>query len=269
MDFGSVTTQHRGMSDDAFFLSDGDTYLPQPICRGPWDPGSLNGRVVAGLLAAVVEERHGAGGWLPARMTVDMFRLPRFDPVVIETEVVRDGGRLRLVTARFVSGGVPMALATMQFLRLGDNAGGTVWQPDGWDVPAPDQVDEPEADWTMWDFRPISGAFGAAERRRGWMRERRPAVAGLALTPFARAAAAADFASPFSHSGSAGLGYINTDVTLALHRLPAGEWIGLEAGYHHADAGVALGQCRLYDETGPIGLATCLALAQKQALTPR
>ena len=256
------------MTDDAFFLPDGDTYLPQPICRGPWDPGSLNGRVVAGLLGAVVEARHGSPGWLPARMTVDMYRLPRFDPVRIETSVVRDGGRLRLVTASFVSGGVPMALATVQFLRVGENAGGSVWQPDGWDAPPPETLAPPERGWEMWDFRPVSGAFGSAERRRGWMREKRPAVAGLTLTPFARVAAAADFASPFSHSGSAGLGYINTDVTLALHRLPAGEWVGLEAGYHQADAGVALGQCRLFDEDGPIGLATCLALAQKQVLRP-
>ena len=257
------------MTDDAFFLPDGDRYLPQPICRGPWDPGSLNGRVVAGLLGAVAEARHGKPGWLPARMTVDMYRLPRFEPVTVETIVVRDGGRLRLVTASFVSGGVPMALATVQFLRLGENAAGEVWRPQGWDVPLPEQTPAPETGWTMWEFRPVSGAFGTAERRRGWMRELRPAVAGLALTPWARAAAACDFASPFSHSGSEGLGYINTDVTLALHRLPAGEWVGLEAGYHHADAGVALGQCRLFDEAGPIGLATCLALAQKQALRPR
>lgn len=269
LDLSRRDGQHRAMTDDAFFVPDGDTYLPQPICRGPWDPGSLNGRVVAGLIGAVVEVRHGSADFLPARLTVDMFRLPRFDPVTIETDVVRDGGRLRLVSARFVSGGVTMALATMQFLRMGENAAGAVWQPEGWDAPPPETLPPPESGWTMWDFRPVSGAFGSAERRRGWMRELRPAVAGLALTPFARVAAACDFASPFSHSGSDGLGYINTDVTLALHRLPAGEWVGLEAGYHQADRGVALGQCRLFDKAGPIGLATCLALAQKQMLKPR
>ncbi|WP_425228812.1 thioesterase family protein [Sphingomonas sp.] len=257
------------MNDDAFFFPDGDVYLPQPICRGPWDPGSLNGRVVAGLLGAVVEARHGGGGFRPARMTVDMFRLPRFDPVAIETEVVRDGGRLRLVTAHFVSGGTPMALATVQFLREGENAAGDVWRPEPWAAPPPDQVPRGEQQWRMWEFRPVTGAFGTDGQRSGWMRELRPAIAGLALTPWARAAAACDFASPFSHSGSAGLGYINTDVTLALHRLPAGEWIGVESGYHGADDGIALGQCRLYDEAGAIGLATCLALAQKQALSPR
>lgn len=257
------------MSDDAFFRRDGERYLPQPICRGPWDPGSLNGRVVAGLLGAVVEERHGAAGWLPARMTVDMFRLPRFDPVTIETAVVRDGGRLRLVTASFVSGDTPMALATVQFLRQGENAPGEVWRPAPWDVPAPDMLASADMASGMWEYRPITGAFGSGERRRAWLREKRPAVTDLPLTPFARVAASCDFASPLAHSGTEGLGYINTDVTLALHRLPVGAWIGFEAEHHDAADGVALGQCRLYDETGPIGLATCLALAQRQMLRPR
>ena len=255
--------------DDAFFHAEGDRFLPQPIARGPWDPNSLNGRVIAGLLGAVVEHRHGEPGWLPARMTVDMYRLPNFDPIAIETRVVREGRRIRVIEATMWSGGKDSARATCQFLRQGDNAAGEVWQRAGWDVPTPDAIAPADSPFRMWEFRPISGAFGGTDQRRGWMRELRPMVGGWALTPFARVAAACDFASPFAHSGSEGLGYINTDVTLALHRLPAGEWIGFEADGHDADAGVAVGQCRLYDEQGAIGLATCLALAQKQMLKPR
>ncbi|WP_419807480.1 hypothetical protein [Sphingomonas sp.] len=182
---------------------------------------------------------------------------------------VRDGGRLRLVTASFVSGGTPMALATMQFLRQGENAPGEVWKPAPWDAPPPETLPAAEMPSGMWEYRQITGAFGGTDRRRAWLRELRPAVAGLALTAFARVAASCDFASPAAHSGSEGLGYINTDVTLSLHRLPVGEWIGYETEHHDAEAGVALGQCRLYDATGPIGLSTCLALAQKQMLRPR
>ena len=257
------------MTDAAFFRREGDLFLPQPIARGPWDPQSLNGRVVAGLLGAVVEHRQGEPGWLPARMTVDLYRLPGFDPIAVETRLVREGRRIRVVEATFLSSGTDMARATCQLLRQAENAPGEVWKRPGWDVPLPDAVATAEGPFRMWEFRPIAGAFGEVGQRRGWMRELRPMVEGWTLTPFARVAAACDFASPFSHSGSEGLGYINTDVTLALHRLPAGEWIGFEGDYHDADAGVAVGQCRLYDETGPIGLATCLALAQKQALKPR
>lgn len=258
------------MDDDGFFTAQGDAFLPQPIARGPWDQGSLNGRVVAGLLGCELERRHGAAGWLPARLTVDLYRLPGFDPVTVETRVVRDGRRLRVVDATFLSGGRDVARATCQFLALGSNAAGEVWKAPDWEVPAPDDVPPTARDQPLpWEMRPISGGWGQAGRRRAWLRELRPMVAGTAITPFGRVAAACDFASPFAHSGEAGLGYINTDVTLQLHRLPAGEWLGFESSYHDADAGAAVGACRLYDETGPIGLASCLALAQSRGLQPR
>lgn len=258
------------MIDDAFFCPEGDAFVPLPPARGPWNPQSLNGRVVAGLLGHALERRHGGVGWLPARLTVDMYRLPGFDPVTIETRVVREGRRIRIVDAILHSGGHDMARATCQFLALGENAPGEVWKPAPWDVPAPDALpDTDRAGPVPWAMRAISGAFGQAGQRRTWLRELRPMVAGVPITPYARAAAACDFASPFAHSGSEGLSYINTDVTLMLHRLPAGEWLGFESSYHGADAGVAAGECRLYDEQGPIGLAACVALAQKIALRPR
>ena len=54
------------------------------------------------------------------------------------------------------------------------------------------------------------------------MSEVRDLVEGMPLTPFVRVAVAADFASPWANAGEQGLGYINSDVTLYLHR-PAGE----------------------------------------------
>jgi acyl-CoA thioesterase len=104
------------------------------------------------------------------------------------------------------------------------------------------------------------------------MSEVRELVEGVALTPFVRAALAADFASPFANAGDRGLGFINSDVTLYLHRLPVTQWIGLEVVSHHATAGIAIGECWLYDEEGAIGTSTVAALAQRkpmaQAKTP-
>ena len=39
--------------------------VPTPVCAGPWDPNSLHGRVVAGLLAYEIERSHGAFLWDP------------------------------------------------------------------------------------------------------------------------------------------------------------------------------------------------------------
>ena len=104
-----------------------------------------------------------------------------------------------------------------------------------------------------WTVRPIVGAMGTLGPRRLWMREVRDLVENAPLTPFVRVAVAADFASPFANAGDQGLGYINSDVTLYLHRLPLQEWIGFEVVNHHATDGVAIGECFLYDQQGPIG----------------
>jgi acyl-CoA thioesterase len=117
----------------------------------------------------------------------------------------------------------------------------------------------------MWAVKPIKGGFGAEGERQIWVKEVRELVGGVALTPFQRVAVAADFASPFAHASSdQGLGYINTDVTVYLHRLPDSEWIGFRSVNHQATDGVAVGECWLYDAAGSIGFASCSALAQKK-----
>src|SRR3982751_5405762 len=49
-----------------------------------------------GLLAHAIEERHGSDEFVPARLTVDMFRLPNIlTPVEITTTLIRDGKRIK------------------------------------------------------------------------------------------------------------------------------------------------------------------------------
>jgi acyl-CoA thioesterase len=115
----------------------------------------------------------------------------------------------------------------------------------------------------MWKVRPVSGEMGTLGRRRLWMAEARELVGGAPLTPWVRAALASDFASPFANAGDAGLAYINSDVTLYLHRAPKDEWIGFEVVNHQASDGVAIGECWLYDVDGPVGAASVCALAQR------
>jgi hypothetical protein len=108
--------------------------------------------------------------------------------------------------------------------------------------------------------------MGTLGTRRLWMSEVRELIGGEPLTPFARVAAGCDFTSPFANAGENGLAYINSDVTLYLHRLPVTEWIGYEVVNHGATDGVAIGECFLHDEAGPIGSATVAALAQRTGM---
>lgn len=250
---------------DAFLLRDGESFLPQPECRGPWDPKSLHGRIVAGLLAHAIERDHGRGDLVPARLTVDMYRLPDFSPLSVQTRVVRDGRRIKVVDGEVWSGGRSVGRASCQLLLRTQNAPGTVWSPPPWDAPAPEHVPPPENRGfgaTMWDMRLMSSFMATQGRKRVWMREIRELVAGVPLTPWVRVALAADFASPFANSGDAGLGYINSDITLYLHRPLRGAWVGLETVNHQATDGIAIGECVVHDTEGPVGTSSVCALAQ-------
>nr|GAJ31951.1 hypothetical protein BDOA9_0111360 [Bradyrhizobium sp. DOA9] len=183
---------------------------------------------------------------------------------------MRDGMRIRVVEAEFFSGGISMARASCQLLRKTQNPDGNVWSPPNWDAPKPAEIPKPTDPRLgmngKWATRPIVGHMGSLGPRRLWMSEVRELVAGVAMTPFVHVATGADFASPFANAGDQGLGYINSDVTIYLHRLPVTEWIGFEVVNHHATDGVAIGECWLYDEQGPIGTATVAALAQRKPM---
>jgi len=254
------------MQQTPFFTRDGERFVPTDISRGPWGPSSLHGRVVIGLLGAEIERRHSEPEFIPARLTVDMFKLPDLSPLEVRTRVVRDGYRIRVIEAELFSAGASVALATSQLLRRTEAPPGMVWTAPNWDVPRPDDLPAPisaQANMNgMWASRPIVGAMGTHGDRRVWMKEIRDLADGYPLTPFGRVAMAADFVSPFANAGDRGLRYINSDVTLYLCRLPASEWVGFEVVNHQASDGVAIGECFLYDEQGPIGSAATCALAQ-------
>lgn len=252
---------------DPFFHqpSEAARFEPTDVARGPWGHETLHGHVLGGLMAHVIQSAHGDAELVPARFTVDMFRSPRFAPVTISTRVAREGKRVLVVDASLEAGDVEIARGSALMLRATADPDGTVWGPDGWDVPPPAQLDAPEGDQTpVWETRWISGGRSTADRRRAWMREVRELVSGHSLTPWVRSAMAADFTNPLANSGDEGLQFVNADYTLYLHRLPVGEWIGVESTSHHSADGVAVASCALYDESGPIGRSAVGAITNSR-----
>ena len=82
---------------------------------------------------------------------------------------------------------------------------------------------------------------------------------------FARAVMAAEATSLVTNLGSAGVGYINGDLTVALARLPEDEWIGIEAGSHSAADGISIGTATLFDRAGPFGTGLVTAVSNPAA----
>ncbi len=246
---------------DAFFERDGENFLPTPHARGPWDPNSLHGRVIAGLLGRSFEQRYGDESLQFCRLTVDLVRLPPMAALQVETTLVRKGNRIRVADGVVTADGGEIARGRGVLLRRSHQPEGQVWSPPGWDVPTPDALDGSDGFFSgIWETRAIS----RTGQKRTWLRETRLLIAGEPLTPFVRCAVAADFTHPFGNSGSAGLNFINADITVYLHRLPLGEWLGFEVASHQSSEGIAVAETTLYDVKGPIGKSLVCAIANQR-----
>ena len=158
-----------------FFEAEGNRYHPTPRTRGPWDPQSLHGRVIAGLIAHQIEHEYGEPAFQPSRLTVDMFRVAPMKPMTVTTELVRDGNRIKVVDASMTDDeGTLIGRGNVVFLRRADQPDGEVWTPPVWSVPAPETV-EPQPppadageDWLpTWETRRITGDFGTVGPKAG------------------------------------------------------------------------------------------------------
>jgi hypothetical protein len=85
---------------------------------------------------------------------------------------------------------------------------------------------------------------------------RQPLVAGEDPTPLQRVLVAADSGNGVSATLDwSRFVFINVDLTVHLQRMPAGEWVCLDAITIPEPTGIGIADTALYDERGPIGRA--------------
>jgi hypothetical protein len=104
--------------------------------------------------------------------------------------------------------------------------------------------------------RVLEGGFLEPGPATVWLRMRQPLVAGEEPTPLQRVLVTADV----GNGVSAALDYrrylfINVDLTVHLERMPAGEWICVDAVTLPQPNGVGTAESVLSDGTGRIGRA--------------
>lgn len=245
-------------------LGDG-RWQPTGFARGPWSPDALHGGPVAALLAGVLEdaatEHDPATPMLPARLSLELLRPVPLAPLATTVEVARPGRKVRLLDATLsTEDGTLVATARLLQIRLADVASAPV--TTGIECPAgPSGIPRSSTPEDLLHFhshaiehRFVTGGFGHFGPATDWMRLVVPVVAGRPPTPLQRVAAAADFGNGISRVADwRRLLFINPDLTIHLHRLPAGEWVCLEAVTWMERHGTALAESRLWDEAGPLG----------------
>jgi hypothetical protein len=104
------------------------------------------------------------------------------------------------------------------------------------------------------DWRFVSGSFDQSGPAQAWGRPRVPLIEGEELSPMSRTLLIADSGNGVGAALDASRYlFINVDLTVVLHRDPAGEWILLDALTTMGGTGTGLAETLLSDQSGVCG----------------
>jgi hypothetical protein len=278
---------------DAFYIPDGDAYVATELTRGPWDPGSQHAGPPSALIGREIERLPSDAPMQVGRVTFEILRPVPIGRLRVEASVVRPGRSVEMVEATLSADDTPLIRAAAWRLRSADMgladglgsldgpglAGSTesTLRP-GFAPPGPHEGAERDffatgssvGYHTAMDYRFIAGAFLDRGPATAWLRMRHPLVAGEQPSPLQRVLTAADT----GNGVSATLDwdrylFINVDLTVHLHRMPAGEWICLDAITIPEPSGIGVTDTALYDESGPIGRAAQTLLVGERGTDPK
>ena len=257
------------MTESYFTLeraADGTEWIvPTDLARGPWDYDACHGGPPTAMLVRALER--AVPSQRLARISVELGRPIPMAGFRIETTVVRAGRASAQTRAVLVDGAgkervsaVGMHVAPVEhplFEGSLDNSG----------VALPALADTAPGDFPMrrltqrWvGFRSSVEvrypparpgrrsvdrvhAHGAAAGRRGAVTVPARRSPGGLRNAFSR------------HTDPEVVQFINTDLVIALHRDPVGEWLGSRSASQWQPGGVGLADALLFDGSGPVGRA--------------
>lgn len=260
---------------EAFYERDGDLFRPTELTRGPWDPGAQHAGPPSALLGWAIEQLPETAEFQVGRVTFEILRSVPIAPVRVDARVVRPGRRVQMVEAELSdAGGEVLIRARAWRLRIAE----VEVPPEAivaGEIPLPPEQGA-EANFfptgqehgyhSAMEVRFLSGDFVEPGPAQVWLRMRQPLVAGGEPTPLQRTLVVADVGNGVSASlDFRRFLFINVDLTVQLERMPAGEWICVDAVTLPQPTGVGTAESVLADERGRIGrgLQTLLVSERK------
>jgi hypothetical protein len=269
----------------AFFAKSANGFISSELTRGPWDAGSQHAGPPSALIGRAIERCDGLGSSpadrLVARVTFEILKPVPIAELRLEAEVVRGGRRVDMVEATLSdAAGEPLVRARgWRVLRrdvdLPDGLGGAdagspalrAGRPAGelGPPPGPETVAATDTFFptgydvgyhTAMEYRFTAGAFLETGPATCWLRMRHPLVEGEEPSPLQRVLIAADSGNGISSTlDFRRYLFINVDLTVHLHRLPAGEWVCLDSVTVPERTGLGMTDTMIFDESGPLGRA--------------
>jgi hypothetical protein len=258
------------MTESYFTTTDGVWFRPTELARGPWDASACHAGPPTGLVVRALERL------VPhqrlARVGVDLIRPIPLAGFRVQAEVRRPGRSVTLSEAEVLDDEQVYARVSAMHLR---------------------QIDPIEVTTAIFDLPrfedSVPGRFPIHDTRHGqrgfadslevrydpsgskgdggptviWMRTP-PLLADEEPSGFQRLCPLADSGNGISHNEYLDrVLFVNPDLTISIHRLPVGDWIGARMVSHWRPDGTGMADSELFDVSGPVGRAV-----QNLLLTP-
>lgn len=252
--------QYRAPVPDACWflpLSDSDTrFRATADTAGPWSPHAQHGGPPAALLTRALERCSPREEMLLSRITMEILGPVPVEEMTVQARVARAGRRVERLEAVLSAAGRPvMTAAAWRVLRTGLGApAADVSLP-----PLPEQATDP-AEFSSagylqsMEWRIVSGGWTTPGPAAVWTRMRGALVAGEEPSGLQRLMGVADSGNGVSAVlDLSRFWFINPELTVHVHREPAGEWLLLDAQTTISAGGTGLATSVLSDQQGPVG----------------
>lgn len=251
------------MSDSFFTSTNNEWFQPTEHTRGPWDEHACHAGPPTGLLARALEKL------LPqqrlTRLTVNLQRPVPFAGFRIEATVTRQGRTVSLSEARLIdvqdkvvitATGMHLTPVAEQILPSHQEQFGSVEDANDGRFPIENTLHGlPAFNGSGVSVRYPAGQDHTPGATTAWMKTV-PLLNYETASPFQRICPLADCGNAFGRNADPQhVTFMNTDLTLLLHRDPTGDWLGTHSVGYWESNGIGMADALLFDEQGAVGRA--------------
>ncbi|WP_223358077.1 thioesterase family protein [Leifsonia sp. ZF2019] len=251
------------LAPTAYFLQTSErTFEPTRRVGGAWADDEIHFSPLGGLIAHAIL-RHAADRQGPplqlGRISYDILGFLALEPVELTVETIRPGRTIELVEATAVIRGRAVVKARAWLLAAFDTAEVAGGASEGLVSP------EAAVSWPMADV--WRGGYVASLDARAvlppepgratvWLSTPCDLVAGVEVDPVAAWLALVDTANGVAvRRHPTEWMFPNVDLTVHLHRTPAGPWLGLDTEVVFGATGLGVTRSVLHDAAGACGFA--------------
>lgn len=231
-------------------------YRSEIHAQGAWNPNEQHMAPATGIVSKELEKFQIREDMRIGKISLDIFGLIHFGEFTIHTRMIRTGKTIELIEAEMKSQGKTCIVARAWRIMFQDTS-----HIAGLEDHA---IENPET-FELWEgMRKWPGGFiqsietRSNHHRRGgkgivWMKPFYDMVEGEQTSDFVRHMGLVDTANgivprvePMSNWA-----YPNLDLQIHMHRIPKGEWLGIEAVQQYGTDGIGLTSAVLHDIHGP------------------